>query len=374
MTSIVLIGVGGYGGLIAREVLENANAHGAFVAGIVEPFIENSPVKDMLGDIPVYKDIEEFYTHSSAELAIISTPIHLHAQQCIYCMAHGSDVLCEKPIAPTVEDALKMKQASEKYNKHLNIGFQLSHAPAILRLKEDIPSFGKPISCHSLTCWPRNSSYFARPWAAKRTIGGAAVNDSIAMNACAHYLHIMLFLLGGDTACSAMPQKLRGALARANDIEMFDTAALELIWNGIPIRFLASHATESNFDPHTRLRFENAEVTITEADGDDGVTVTFANGKKKVYGATYGDRFQKIWYALDVARGEKQPVCTVDTALPHLKCVCTAGENIPIHDFSDTVTANDVKCVRGLDKAFIAAHDNDSMPWDILAPSEWLEL
>ncbi len=374
MTSIVLIGVGGYGGLIAREVLENAASHDAFVSGIVEPFIENSPVKDMLGKIPVYTSVEDFYANSSAELAIISTPIHLHAQQCIYCMSHGSDVLCEKPIAPTVEAAMEMKQASEKYGKHLNIGFQLSYAPAILKLKEDIPSFGKALSCHSLTCWPRNLEYFARSWAARKSINGIEVNDSIAMNACAHYLHVMLFLLGKNTVSSAMPEKLRGALYRANDIEMFDTVALELMYNGIPVRFLASHATESNMNPHTRLRFEKAEVIITEDDGDESVVAVLANGEKKIYGATYKDKFKKIWYALDVARGEKQPVCTVDTALPHLKCVSAAAENITIRNFENTISQNDVICVPGLDTALIAAHDNDSMPWDILMPSDWLIL
>ena len=46
MISVLLVGVGGYGGLIAGEVLENAEKHNAEVVGIVEPFFENSPVKD----------------------------------------------------------------------------------------------------------------------------------------------------------------------------------------------------------------------------------------------------------------------------------------------------------------------------------------
>ena len=61
MISVLLVGVGGYGGLIAGEVLENPEKHNAKVVGIVEPFFENSPVKDTVlsKNIPVFTDISD---------------------------------------------------------------------------------------------------------------------------------------------------------------------------------------------------------------------------------------------------------------------------------------------------------------------------
>ena len=113
--TILLVGVGGYGGLIAGEAIQNAEAHRAKIVGVVEPYIENSPVKELIKEknIPLYHELREFYAGHTADLAILSTPIHLHASQCIFCMANGSDVLCEKPIAPTLDDAKAMDGAAK---------------------------------------------------------------------------------------------------------------------------------------------------------------------------------------------------------------------------------------------------------------------
>lgn len=355
MISILLVGVGGYGGLIAAEVLENAKNHGAQVVGVVEPFLDNSPVKDTVtkNNIPVFKDISDFYKGNKADIAIISTPIHLHREQCILAMEMGSDVLCEKPIAPTLQDAYKMQECANRTGRNLNIGFQLSHAPAILKLKEDILSnkFGKLKSAYATVSWPRGSAYFARPWAAKAKIDGAWVLDSIAMNACAHYLHNMFFLAGETLSTSAEPISMGASVYRANSIETYDTACIEVKIKGdVPLRFTASHATEENVNPLNKMIFENATVYITEDDGDNSVYVELLDGSKISYGATYKDRFRKIWYALEVFKGEKKPVCTVKTALPHLKCVNAISQFCSVEDFVDVITKNDVKCVPGLSK------------------------
>lgn len=367
MISIVLVGVGGYGGLIADEVLENAKNHNAKVVGVVDPFINNSPVKEKIFEqnIDVYCDLGDFYLKNKADIAIISTPIHLHKEQCILAMENGSDVLCEKPIAPTLKDAFLMKECAERTGRTLNIGFQLSHAPAILKLKEDIINnkFGNFSGAYATICWPRNSAYFARPWAAKAKIDGNWVLDSIAMNACAHYLHNMLFLAGESINTSAEPEKIGASLYRANDIETYDTALIEVkIKNDISLKFSASHATEENINPLNVLYFENAKIYISEDGGDNSVYAEYKNGKKEYYGATYDDRFKKIWYALDVFEGKKAPVCTVDTALAHLKCINAISQYFEVKNFENVKIKNDVKCVKNLDKMLINAFEKNIMP------------
>lgn len=367
MISIVLVGVGGYGGLIAEEVLKKAESHNSEVVGIVEPFLENSPVKDVVKaqNIKVYSDLSDFYKENKADIAIISTPIHLHKEQCIIALENGSDVLCEKPIAPTLQDAQEMKMCAEKTGRKLHIGFQLSHAPAILRLKEDILNnkFGKFLGAYATICWPRNSVYFARPWAAKAKINGNWVLDSIAMNACAHYLHNMLFLAGDSLEKSAEPEKIGATLYRANPIETYDTALIEVKIKGdISLKFTASHATEENINPLNLLYFEKARVYISEEDGDNSVYAEFLDNRKIQYGATYKDRFKKIWHALETFEGKKEPVCTVDTALPHLKCVNAVSQYFKVNNFEKTVVKNDVICVEGLDKMLVEAFNKNEMP------------
>ena len=50
----------------------------------------------------------------------------------------------------------------------------------------------------TMVSWPRDDAYYdPQGWKGKRFCqDGNAVNDSIAMNATAHYLHNMLFILG----------------------------------------------------------------------------------------------------------------------------------------------------------------------------------
>ncbi len=372
MNSILLVGVGGYGGLNAKEVLEHSEEHDAFVAGVVEPFIESSPVKDMLENIPVYKTLEEFYENHSADLAVISTPIHLHPEQCIYAMAHGSDVLCEKPIAPTIQQAKEMQDAARKYNKHLNIGFQLSYAPDILKLKECFDGFGTLKGIDVMISWPRNSQYFARPWAAKRKINGKILLDSIMMNACAHYFENPLFLLGKEPQEAVMPSRIRGKLIRANDIEMFDTAIIEAEVNGVPFRYAVTHCGEENINPLTKFTFENCTVHVTIGESDDSMYVEYNDGSRKNLGSCYKRPFEKIWYALDVFNNKKVPVCTVETALPHLKCVNAVSELLPIETVKDYYINDDVRIINGLLDKFKKAYESSSL--EDFELSDWINL
>lgn len=367
--SLLLAGVGGYGGLIAREVLEHCDEHNAEVVGIVEPFLENSPVKEQIlaRSIPVYATLEEFYQEHRADLAILSTPIHLHAQQSIFVLEHGSDCLCEKPTAPTLQEAAAMQAAAARTGKHLTIGYQLSHSPAVLALKEDILSgrLGKPVILYAMTCWPRNSAYFARPWAAKVKVDGRYVLDSIAMNACAHYLHNMFFLLGDTMDQSAKPAVLEASVARANEIEMYDTACFRILTqNGAVLNYTATHASRENINPRMRFVFENARVEMAETDGENGITAYFENGEIRQYGPTTRDRFKKIWYCCEIARGEKQPICTVETAYSHLQCVNAVSQFCSVQQL-EAKKEKDVMVVEGIDALFRQAFRENKMPWEI---------
>ena len=362
---ILLVGIGGYGGLIAQAVLDNREKYGYSIAGVVEPYIENSPVRDQLENIPVYNSMQDFYKENKAELAIINTPIHLHKEQCILAMEMGSDVLCEKPVASTLQDALQMEEAAKATGRSINIGFQLSYTPAVQNIKRDILDgrYGKIKSMYATVSWPRNSAYFARPWAAKATVDGKWVLDSIVMNACAHYLHNMLFLAGDTVSSAAEPLTLGASVYRANDIETYDTACIEVtVRDNVTLRFTASHATETNMNPVTVIELERAKIYVTEDGGNEGAYALLDDGTRKAYGATYDDRFEKIWYAIEVARGNKKPVCTVKTALPHLKCVNAISQFCTVKPLENVTVINDVKCVVGLDKMMLDAFEKGVMP------------
>lgn len=133
--TILLISIGFYGQKYLTEV--TSRDVGGDVVGIVEPapdVKERFPVIVEKG-WTVYPSIEAFYAEHTADLAVISSPIHLHTEMAINCMRHGSHVLCEKPLCLTREEALRMDACSKETGKFLSIGYQLNYQRDVWALK-----------------------------------------------------------------------------------------------------------------------------------------------------------------------------------------------------------------------------------------------
>ena len=87
-----MVGIGGFAEVYLRELLHNPRWKQLQIVGAVDPYAERSRFSRELSDrkVPIYQTVEEFYEKQKAELAIIVTPIYLHARQAEYCMEHGS--------------------------------------------------------------------------------------------------------------------------------------------------------------------------------------------------------------------------------------------------------------------------------------------
>ena len=151
---LLLVGVGGYAASYINELKLRGAAGGLKIEGAVDPYAEKANEYQTLCDMGVsfYNTLDEFYAEHTADLAIISTPIPLHAPQAIYCMEHGSNVLCEKPIAGAIADAQRMMEARDRTGKILAIGFQWCYDPAMLAFKKDVQAglFGELLSMRAI--------------------------------------------------------------------------------------------------------------------------------------------------------------------------------------------------------------------------------
>lgn len=67
---------------------------------------------------------------------IVVTPSFLHAEATIAALSSGHHVLCEKPMAMSVEQANQMITAAEKANKILQIGLQMRYDPLYDKMEE----------------------------------------------------------------------------------------------------------------------------------------------------------------------------------------------------------------------------------------------
>lgn len=336
---VALVGIGGYGQVYLKKLLnDHPDFPGELIAGI-DPFAKNSFMYQQLlnAGIPIFDTLEEFYANAQADLVIIASPIHFHKKQAIYCMEHGSHVLCEKPVCATIDDAIEMMRVRDKMGKLLAIGYQWSFSDAIQQLKRDVLSnlYGKLIRMKTIVLWPRDFAYYHRGigWAGKKTTGhGDWILDSVASNATAHYLHNMLYVAGDRIDTSVKIDSIEVETYRAYPIEMFDTCALRAkTVNGVEMLYLVSHAIakENNRGPEFIYEFEKGKVWAEKQDGKINILGEDEYGNRIEYGDPNADDTLKLKWMADAILENRPIPCSVETACEHTKCLNRVSELIP---------------------------------------------
>lgn len=349
---VLLVGANGYGANFLKPLFALHQEGKIVFEGIVTR--SAFPMQEELADAGIqgYKTLEDFYAEHTADLAVISTPSFLHREQSIFCVQHGTNVLCEKPAAPTAEDVEAMIQAEKETGKFIAIGYQRCYDKAVLNLKKAILDgvFGKPVSAKSMIASPRKYAYYARGGSYAGNVmtkDGKMILDSPVANACAHYLQEMLFLLGSEMDTAAQPTLVQGECYRANDITNFDTCCLKMTVNGdVPVYYATSHAVQVKTDIYAYYEFENA---VIELEGSH-FYATFKDGSAVDYGMPVDSYDNKILHCIDAIEKGTTPVCTVKTALPHVQMICDIYKNIPVANFpeEEIVRLEDRLYVHGL--------------------------
>ena len=324
---IVLVAVGGYGHTYVNALLDHGQEHGCEIVGVVDPFASGCRRLEELKalGIPFCDDLESFYAQSQADLAVISSPIHLHTPQTCTALAHGSAVLCEKPLGATYQEAAAVIAARDRAGTFVATGYQWSFNEAILALKGDIQAgrLGAARRLRTLILWPRNEQYYGRnSWAGmQKDPAGNWILDSPANNATAHYLHNMLYVLGPRTDRSAKPLRVVAELYRANPITNYDTVAARVeLAGGVELLFYSSHAIEHNRGPEFVYEFEQA--TVRYGTGGKTIVAEFADGTTKDYGDPQANIPKKLWDAVAAVRGADTISCG-----PEAACVQTLVMN-----------------------------------------------
>jgi len=388
--NIALAGIGGFGesyldALLPRQQTPLGGVPYRIV-GCVDPLPHRCRKLHELRarGIHVHPSIQSLYAAADGaiDLMMIATPIHVHAPHTCFALQHNSNVLCEKPLAGTLHDAVRMLQTQVSHAGFAAIGYQWSFSQAVQALKADVMSgtLGKPIRLRSIAFFPRPRAYFRRnDWAGRiRMTSGEGVLDSPVNNATSHFLHNMFYLLGATRETSAMPAKVQAELYRANEIENYDTAAVRCrTEGGVEVLFYTTHAAPDRIGPRSRFEFEHATVDFDTASGGHFVA-KFKDGRIKDYGQPNLDRAEKIFHCIDAVRSGKPVACGVQAAMAHTLCVMAAQESAPaIIDFPNSLKhlvpldGDAIVCVRGLPEALNACYDAGVLPAEHGTKFDW---
>lgn len=86
--------------------------------------------------LSAYDSLDTFLDDPRVDAVYVSSPNHVHKDHVLRAARARKHVLCEKPLALTVEDCRSMINACERARVRLGVGFNLRHNPAHLALKE----------------------------------------------------------------------------------------------------------------------------------------------------------------------------------------------------------------------------------------------
>lgn len=137
------------------------------------------------------------------DLVDIATPNNSHAEIAIAAIAAGKHVICEKPLARTVEEAAAMYEAARKSNSVNMVAFNYRRTPAVALAKKYIEdgSIGKIINFRAtyLQDWSADPNS-PLSWRFQKSVAGSgAVGDILT-----HVLDMARYLAGEVTEVSAM--------------------------------------------------------------------------------------------------------------------------------------------------------------------------
>lgn len=346
---LLLVGIGGYAGTYLNPLL-NGNYPDCEIVGCADPYPDACPRISEIRErnIPLYSDMKDFFDEgNTADLCIISSPIHFHTAQITTALKNGCNVLCEKPLCGDVGDLGVLLEAEESSGKYVGIGYQWSHSTAIQDLKRDILNgvYGKGEFLKSIVLWPRKKDYYTRGagWAGKlRAKDGSLILDSVANNATAHYLHNMFYVLGDSINSSLEPTDIKAELYRANAIENYDTCKIDMTFeNGAKALYIASHATDKTREPMFEYRFEKGTVIYEQGANGENIVGVFKDGTRKNYGNPFDGGLNKLNLALSAAENPGiKPVCSIKSACVHTKVIAEV-QKAGIKDFPlNTVKEN----------------------------------
>lgn len=151
---------------------------------------------DLDKTIPQYTDYKEMLQKEKPELVAICTESGKHAQIALDCIANGCNIIIEKPIALSLEDADKIIEAAEKSGVKVCACHQNRFNKSIVKIREAIEKqrFGKMFYGTAHIRWNRGYEYYSRAkWRGTWEQDGGAL-----MNQCIHNIDLLRWMMGDE--------------------------------------------------------------------------------------------------------------------------------------------------------------------------------
>lgn len=142
-----------------------------------------------------YCDSAEFLEKEAKNIDVVAvcTPNGLHSLHTIESLKAGCHVLCEKPLAITVNDCGEMIKQAENSNKRLFAIKQNRFNPPVAAVKKAIDEgkLGKIFSIQLSCFWNRNEDYYKNSWKGTADLDGGTLFTQFS-----HFIDLLYWMIG----------------------------------------------------------------------------------------------------------------------------------------------------------------------------------
>jgi predicted dehydrogenase len=190
--------------------------------------------------VPLYATLAELFAKNKPEGVILATPNAWHLPHALECIEARVPMLLEKPIAPTVAEALQLVHAADKAKAKILIGHHRAHSPIMAKAREVVASgvLGQLVAVMGSATFLKPDHYYTdAPW--RRELGAGPILLNMI-----HEVHNLRMLCGEIVAVQAFTShatrgfavedtvaiSLRFANGALGSFMLSDTAACARSW------------------------------------------------------------------------------------------------------------------------------------------------
>lgn len=204
-------------------------------------------------DAKIYTDYKEMFEKEKPDLVSICLPPYVHAQITIAALESGANVVCEKPMAASLEECDRMIEAEKRTGRLICCVAQNRYRNEHMLLKEILDSgiIGKLVHAQVDSYWWRGRSYYDLWWRGtwEKEGGGCTLNHAV------HHIDLLLWMMG-------MPKRVTSVLSNTShdNSEVEDISVAVLQYETGALATITSSVVSHGQDQHLIFQGEKAMV------------------------------------------------------------------------------------------------------------------
>jgi myo-inositol 2-dehydrogenase / D-chiro-inositol 1-dehydrogenase len=247
----------------------------AQVVAVSDVFVEGAKqVAEQVG-ARAYSDGHELIADDQVDAVLIASPGFTHEEFTLACLAADKPVLCEKPLAPTIDTCLRVLEAeAAKPRRLVQVGFMRRYDEGFQSLKAaaDAGRVGRPLLLH---CRHRNAD-----------VPPGFTSDMMITDSVVHDIDVTRWLLGQEivaaTVFKARPSSLAPEGLQDPQMVVLETAG------GVLVDVESFVTCQFGYDIRYELVGESGTVALGE---HPGVLVRAEGRHQGPIPADYRERF-----------------------------------------------------------------------------------